>query len=374
MSHITRMTLTRFRSYEALRLDADATPVVLTGANGAGKTNLLEAVSLLSPGRGLRGAKISEMMRVPKKEEGATGSWGVAALVETKTGTRRIGTGGRAEEGERRAVRIDETARAQSALAEAVAISWLTPAMDRLFVEPAGARRRFLDRLVYGFDPAHAARVQRYEQAVRERAKLLELGQHRAWLTGIETVLAETGIAVAAARLALVHHLDAVCAANTDSFFPAPGLALEGDIIGALKEHPALTVEEQYRRSLFENRVTDAAAGRLTHAAHRNDLIVTYKEKQIPAALCSTGEQKALLISLILAHAALVEGRRGEKPILLLDEITAHLDEARRDALLDRLAALGIQAWLSGTDAGAFSVLREKAQFFTVNNGSLQPN
>jgi DNA replication and repair protein RecF len=246
--------------------------------------------------------------------------------------------------------------------------------MDRLFVEPAGARRRFLDRLVYGFDPAHAARVQRYEQAVRERAKLLELGQHRAWLTGIETVLAETGIAVAAARLALVHHLDAVCAANTDSFFPAPGLALEGDIIGALKEHPALTVEEQYRRSLFENRVTDAAAGRLTHAAHRNDLIVTYKEKQIPAALCSTGEQKALLISLILAHAALVEGRRGEKPILLLDEITAHLDEARRDALLDRLAALGIQAWLSGTDAGAFSVLREKAQFFTVNNGSLQPN
>jgi DNA replication and repair protein RecF len=376
---VTRLVLTDFRNYREARLTVGTEPVVLTGPNGAGKTNLLEAISLLAPGRGLRGAKLSEMDRhrdaeddapVPRPDRG----WAVAAMVATGRGAVRIGTGrdGGQTAGERRVLRIDgEPARSQAALGERLGMGWLTPPMDRLFLEGPGGRRRFLDRLVLGLDPAHVSRVAGYEHALRERSRLLRDGlADPAWLAALEEVMAEQGVAVAAGRREAVQRLDRVCA-ETDGAFPRARLRLVGTVEEWLDAMPALAAEATLASALAANRQKDAETGGTLFGPHRSDLRVSLAEKGIAAELASTGEQKALLISILLAHTQLQRAVRGEPPLLLLDEIAAHLDASRRAALFEALLDLGSQAWLTGTDEALFAPLRGEAQFLLVRDGHI---
>ena len=368
---VTRLALTDFRNYHTARLDLAAGPVVLSGPNGAGKTNLLEAVSLLSPGRGLRNARLADFDRRSAEGEAETG-WAVAATIETRHGPVKIGTGRDPAGGERRVVRIDgENARGQAALGEVIGVTWLTPQMDRLFIEGPSARRRFLDRLVLGLDPAHAARVSSYEHAMRERSRLLRDGPNEsAWLDAVEETMAAQGVAVAAARRDAVEQLDEACSA-AEGPFPCARLSLQGMIETWLDELPALAAEDRFRAALKDGRAVDAAAGGATVGPHRSDLSVTHAEKGIPAETMSTGEQKALLISIVLAHAKLQRRTRGEPPLLLLDEVAAHLDAARREALFTTLLDLESQVWLTGTDAAIFAPLRDVARFLSVSDGTL---
>ena len=365
---IARLAVTRFRCYESIRLAPDARPVVLTGANGAGKTNLLEAVSLLAPGRGLRRARLVEMDR-----HGDTGGWGVAATVSTPQGDVEIGTG-REPEGERRVVRINgEAARGQIALADFVSALWLTPDMDRLFREGASARRRFLDRLVYGFDPAHAGRVTAYEQAVRERARLLADGSgDDAWLSALEETMAARGIAIAAARLEMVQRLSRALAAAAGPF-PGVALSVAGTVEGWLASQPALAAEDRLKAEFRAARRQDAQSGMTSVGPHRSDLEARHLAKDMPAAYCSTGEQKAMLIAIVLAEARLQAAERGVAPLLLLDEVAAHLDEERRRALFDVICALPGQTWMTGTDTALFAPLGDRAQHFSVAEAAVAP-
>jgi DNA replication and repair protein RecF len=375
-ARVSRLTLTEFRNYHAARLHLAAGPVVLTGPNGAGKTNLLEAVSLLSPGRGLRNARLADLDRQRGDDETDASGWAVAATVEARRGAVRIGTGRDPAGGERRVVRIDgEPARTQAALGEIVGITWLTPQMDRLFIEGPSARRRFLDRLVLGLDPAHAGRVAAYEHAMRERSRLLRDGQSdkRAdptWLDALDETMAAQGVAVAAARRDAVERLDEACAAAGGPF-PRARLSLVGTVEDWLDELPALAAEERFKTALRDNRNADAIAGGATVGPHRSDLAVSFADKGMPAEALSTGEQKALLISIILAHARLQKQIRGEPPLLLLDEVAAHLDAGRRAALFDILLGLESQVWLTGTDATLFAPLRHAACFLSVSDGAL---
>jgi len=366
---VTRLALTDFRNYRAARLDLTAGPVVLTGPNGAGKTNLLEAVSVLSPGRGLRNARLTD---IDRRNDTGESCWAVAATIETRRGPVRLGTGRDPAGGERRIVRVDgETASSQAALGEIVGVIWLTPQMDRLFLEGPSARRRFLDRLVLGLDPAHAARVSSYERAMRERARLLRDGPNDpVWLDAIEETMAAQGIAVAAARRDAVERLDEACA-GAKGPFPRARLSLIGTVEDWLDDLPALATEDRFRTALKDSRGIDAIAGGAATGPHRSDLAVTHAERDIPAESLSTGEQKALLISIILAHARLQRQTRGDPPLLLLDEVAAHLDAARRDALFATLLALESQVWLTGTDAGIFAPLRPVARFLSVSDGAL---
>ena len=373
---VTRLVLTDFRNYRSARLDLDAgsrgLPVVLTGPNGAGKTNLLEAVSFLSPGRGLRRARLGEIDRRPSAIEPGSSGWAVAATIAIGQRPVRIGTGREPDGGERRVIRIDgDPARNQAALAECLGVLWLTPQMDRLFVEGPGARRRFLDRLVLGLDPAHAARVAAYEQAMRERARLLRDGpSDPAWLSALEDVMAQQGVAVAAGRRDAIERLDQVCA-EADGVFPRARLQLIGVVEDWLGRMPALEAEERFKAALAANRGADAAAGGAVLGPHRSDLAVTYADKGIAAENASTGEQKALLIAIVLAQAALQRATRGEPPVLLLDEVAAHLDEARRAALFEALTVLESQTWITGTDAALFAPLHGRARFLSVADGAL---
>lgn len=376
-----RLMLTAFRSYARAEIETDARPVVLTGPNGAGKTNLLEAISFLAPGRGLRRARLAEVeRRVPEAAPGRT-TWAVAARVRTGQDTREIGTGrdptldaAEANGRERRLVRIDgATARSQQELGEVLGMVWLTPQMDGLFREGAGARRRFLDRLVYGFDPAHAGRVGAYEQSLRERARLLKAGRaDPAWLEALEESMARHGVAIAAARRELVARLAQACAAGGGSF-PVADLALSGEVEDWLAEGAALAAEDRLRERLAACRGADAETGGAAVGPHRSDLAVRHLDRDQAAELCSTGEQKALLISVVLAHARLIGLHRGAAPLLLLDEVAAHLDAARRRALYDEILALGVQAWMTGTDADIFAPLGNAAQGYRVQDSSLRP-
>ena len=368
---VTRLALTDFRNYRSARLDLAAGPVVLTGPNGAGKTNLLEAVSVLSPGRGLRNARLGDLDRRGDGDD-AEGCWAVAATIETRQGPVKIGTGRDPAGSERRVVRIDgEPARSQAALGEVIGVTWLTPQMDRLFIEGPSARRRFLDRLVLGLDPAHAARVSSYEQAMRERSRLLRDGSNDpAWLGAVEETMAAQGVAVAAARRDAVERLDDACAL-AEGPFPRARLGLSGVIETWLDELPALAAEDRFRAALKDGRAADAAAGGATVGPHRSDLAVTHAARGAPAETMSTGEQKALLISIVLAHAKLQRETRGEPPLLLLDEVAAHLDAARRDALFAILLDLESQVWLTGTDTALFAPLRAVARFLSVSDGAL---
>jgi DNA replication and repair protein RecF len=370
---VTRLVMTDFRNYREARLTLGTEPVVLTGPNGAGKTNLLEALSFLAPGRGLRGAKLTEIDRRPGSGcDPRDSGWAVAAVVATRRGALRVGTGRDHTASERRVVRIDgEPVRTQAALGERLGVVWLTPAMDRLFLEGPGGRRRFLDRLVLGLDPAHASRVTAYEQALRERSHLLREGPaDPAWLAALEEVMAEQGVAVAAGRRDTVQRLDRACA-EAEGPFPRARLALVGTVEGWLEEMPALAAEAKFTAALAANRHGDGQAGGAAIGPHRSDLAVSLAEKGIAAEFASTGEQKALLIAILLAHAALQQAMRGEPPLLLLDEIAAHLDASRRAALFNSLVRLDSQAWLTGTDAALFAPLRSQAQFLSVQDGTL---
>jgi DNA replication and repair protein RecF len=370
---VTRLVLTDFRNYREARLSLGTEPVVLTGPNGSGKTNLLEALSFLAPGRGLRGVKLAEIDRRSGSAcDPRHSGWAVAAAVATRRGALRVGTGRDHTAGERRVVRIDgEPVRTQAALGERLGVVWLTPAMDRLFLEGPGGRRRFLDRLVLGLDPAHTSRVAAYEQALRERSHLLRDGPaDPAWLAALEEVMAEQGVAVAAGRRDTVQRLDRACA-QTEGPFPRARLALVGAVEGWLEEMPALAAEAKFTAALAANRQGDGQAGGAAIGPHRSDLAVSLAEKGIAAEFASTGEQKALLIAILLAHAALQRAMRGEPPLLLLDEIAAHLDASRRAALFDSLVRLDSQAWLTGTDAALFAPLRRHAQFLSVQDGTL---
>lgn len=363
---VTRLTLTEFRCYGQLRIELDPRPVVLTGPNGAGKTNLLEAVSFLSPGRGLRRAPLPEVTR-----RQATGGarWAVAAKLLTPTGEIALGT--QLEPGEgRRAVQIDgRPAPSQAAFGARAPMVWLTPQMDRLFGDAASQRRRFLDRLVFGFHPDHAGQLGAYERAMRERNRLLkESRADPAWLAALEDTMATTGTAVAAARRELVARLRGAESLMIEGPFPRAELAVEGRIEAWLEDRPAVDAEEAFRSLLCDNRRIDAAAGAATEGPHRSDLSVHHRAKAMPAAQCSTGEQKALLIGIVLANARLLAGERGAPPLLLLDEVAAHLDEARRAALYEEILALGAQAWMTGTDPALFAPLGDRARHLGVDD------
>jgi DNA replication and repair protein RecF len=373
---IERLSLTDFRSHAVLTLAAGPGPVVLTGPNGAGKTNLLEAISLLSPGSGLRRANYAELGRI-----GGSGDWAVAARINAPLGGMDVGTGQRADASGRqgRIVRIDGEDASPGALAGHVDIVWLTPAMDGLFMGPASERRRFLDRLVLCFDASHAATSARYERAMRQRNRLLEDGaRDGALFDGLEIQIAETGAAIAAARLSAVAALSAMSHARRSrdaaSPFPWFGLALEGTLEQELERRPAVEVEDRYRERLARDRERDRMAGRMLEGPHRSDLVVAHGPKDMPARLSSTGEQKALLMGLVLAHAALI-AERGDRgaPILLLDEVAAHFDETRRAAMFDEILALGAQAWMTGAEPTAFAGLTGRARFAHVADGRATP-
>lgn len=369
---VARLALTEFRSYAAATLETGPQPVVLTGPNGAGKTNILEALSFLAPGRGLRRARLSEIDRF-----GATNAWALAIRLLTPDGMfLQIGTGRDAasESGERRVLRIDGMpVKSQAELARVASLVWLTPQMDRLFAEGASVRRRFLDRLVLGFDPDHATRLSAYERAMRERLRLLrEAGADGSWLKALEEEMAAHGIAIAAARREAAARLDQACAVAAGPF-PQAGLAAEGEVDRWLDDMPALAAEEALRQRLAAERRADAESGTTTFGPHRSDLLVHHLGTGIKAALCSTGEQKALLLAILLAQARLLAARRGAPPIMLLDEVAAHLDAERRAALFDEILALRAQAWLTGTDTALFSPLRRQAQFFAVAEARISP-
>ena len=349
---VSRLALTDFRSYASALVEPGGGFVLLYGENGAGKTNLLEAVSLLTPGRGLRGAALSEMAR-----HGGGGSFAVAA----RMGETDIGTGTVPTARERRQVRINGAPASVNSLSEWLSVLWLTPAMDRLFTGSAGDRRRFLDRLVLALEPGHAHHSTRYEAAMRGRNKLLADSEAAdpSWLTGLEDAMAQHGAAVAEARERTVAALDERLADTPDDDFARASLGLEGWGAGDLAA------------TLHANRARDAVAGRATEGPHRQDLIVAHRTKQVAAAHSSTGEQKALLLGLVLAHADLVAERRGEPPILLLDEVAAHLDPKRRSALFGRLAGRG-QVWMTATEAALFDGIGGASRF-QVEPGRVNP-
>jgi DNA replication and repair protein RecF len=373
---VTRLRLTNFRSYACAELELSGAPVVLAGPNGAGKTNLLEAISLLSPGRGLRGVQFSEHTRKAPQTVPQDVLWAVHATLSFDSGSYDIGTGimTGAQDGGRRQVHLNGAPAQSSAdLAEILRMAWLTPAMDRLFSESASGRRRFLDRLVLGFEPAHARRSLRYEQAMRERARLLRLGpRDPAWLNGLEKEMAESGVEIAAARLATVERLNsALLQRERAGVFPCAHLSMTGDteqLLAANGESAAQAMQNALARA----RLRDAETRRTSVGPHTSDLAARHSEKRIDARDCSTGEQKALLISIVLADAwELARLRDGQPPIILFDEIAAHLDQRRRSALCDEIVALGAQSWLTGTDLSLFENLAAHADIFTVEASQL---
>ena len=375
-----RLTLTDFRNYAALRLDTGGMPVVLTGPNGAGKTNLLEAVSLLAPGRGLRGVPFDELIR-----RGALG-FAVAADIDGPEGRIAAGTAFHAEPaadhapGQRQVKLAGRLCKGSGALAQHARILWLTPAMDRLFAGPPGDRRRFLDGLVTAFDPAHAVRVGQFERAMRERNRLLaELPLDPRWLAAVESQMAESAVALAAARVsaldALTAYVGQTLTARFGGAFPWVMFAVQGRIEDDVRSAPAVQAEDAYRQILQDGRRLDQAAGRTLDGPHRSEFLVTHGPKNIAAESCSTGEQKALLIGMILAHARAVRDNfQGFAPLLLLDEVAAHLDAERRAGLFAELRELGAQAFMTGTDELLFAAARTDAAFLHIEAGQLSPS
>jgi DNA replication and repair protein RecF len=385
---VSRLMLTNFRSYPHLALNLAGTHsmVVLTGANGAGKTNVLEAISYAAPGRGLRNAALDDVRR------GGENDWSVALRLALKHDDLveevRVGTGteqGRStdEQGgtskSRRIIKIDgETTHNSSLLGDRWTVNWLTPQMDRLFIEGPSARRKFLDRMAIGLYPNHSRQVGAYERVMRDRNKLLAekgLSADSQWLSALEARMAEHGIAIAVARLEFAGQIAGQIEASPESPFPKADLALDGWLEDLLADEIApVEVEILYRERLERERRLDTKAGRTSTGPHKTDFIVTHQPKSMRADLCSTGEQKALLVGLILANAHLQAAIKGQAPLLLMDEVAAHLDADRRKALFETLAALGSQCWLTGTDKSLFDSLLGKAEFFDVVDGTIQPS
>lgn len=370
-----KISLTSFRNYEALRIDiGGAAQVVLAGANGAGKTNILEAVSLLTPGKGLRSADLDELTRRDPQQAGDLRSaalWAVAAELETANELMvRIGTGldRTRDDTARRVIRLNgKEVKGQRHLSEHVAAVWLTPQMDRIFIDGASARRKFLDRLVFAYEPDHVTQLNRHEKNLRERLRLLT--EHRTpdprWLDTLEQNIAADAISISAARRHLLarlsHHLAQL--GSRETLFPVPQVALDCKVAQLLDSLPAVEAEEKLQSMLRDARSSDAAAGRSMQGAQRADFAVRYAAKEMPAEYCSTGEQKGLMLSIILGHAMMMKAERGFVPLLLLDEVAAHLDDARRGQLFAQLSALGGQVWLTGTDARLFDQLPDAALF-----------
>jgi DNA replication and repair protein RecF len=370
---VRRLTLTNFRNYHAAALDIDAETVVLVGPNGAGKTNLIEAISFLAPGRGLRRATLDEVAF----SEG-DGSWAVAAEIEGALGLATLGTGveGGLEDGGavQRKFRVDrEPVASAAAFADHLRVVWLTPAMDALFAGAPSERRRFLDRLVLAVDADHGSRVNVLERSLRSRNRLLEEPQPDPhWLDAVEHETAELAVAVASLRVETVRRLETVLSSRKNSAFPSAEIALDGWMEQLVPVHPAVEIEERYRAVLRDNRGRDAAAGRTLDGPHLTDLKVFYAAKNIAAADASTGEQKALLIGLVLAHAGLIAAMTAHAPVLLLDEVVAHLDPARRGALHEELARLHTQVWMTGADPALFAEVEDAAALVEVSPGRLQ--
>lgn len=371
MPHISKLTLTDYRNYVSLSLGFESGLVVLTGDNGAGKTNLLEAISFLAPGRGFRRATLPEVAR-----EAGRGAFAVHAVVDGDNGTVEIGTGTAAQDiltGEAtRKIRINgANARTADALLGWLRVMWLTPTMDGLFTGPAAERRRFLDRLVLTVNTSHGQMSSAYEKAMRDRNRMLtDNVRDIGWFAAIEAQMAEAGAAVAAARVETLRLISAMIdRLPGDSPFPQADLMLDGVVESLVAEMPAVEAEEHFRMLLAEGRERDRAAGRALEGPHRADLRVRHRPKDMPAELCSTGEQKALLVGMVLSHARLCGEMSGLTPILLLDEIAAHLDAGRRAALFSILEELGCQAFMTGTEPALFASLQGRAQFLGVDHG-----
>jgi DNA replication and repair protein RecF len=371
---LTRLDLTDFRNYAALSWRPAARIAVISGPNGSGKTNLLEAISLLGPGRGLRQARIAEF---PRLRAGGETSWAVAARVRSPDLAEPlvIGTGSAPEGGERRTVRVDGAPASQAELASHIAISWITPQMDRLFGESPSGRRRFLDRLVWALDPTHAREVAAHDAAMSRRRRLLAEGRAEpAWLAGLEDAMARHAVAVTAARRALVSRLNGLLAAGAVVPFPAARLSLLCAIGDRLETAPALAVEDWLREALAAARPADAASGTASFGAHRADFGLEDLETGRPASLASTGQQKALLLGVVLGHAMVIGEARGFAPWLLLDEPLVHLDQDHRSALLEALLRLPAQVFLTGVDAEPFGLLRHRSEFMLCMAADLTPN
>lgn len=367
---LSTLSLHHFRNYEHLRLDVAASPVVLFGRNGAGKTNILEAISLLIPGRGLRRAKLAEFSRqAPNGNE----NWAIVAYAQGLQGEAMIATGKDSEalENDRRIVKIDGKITPQSHLSAHMSVLWLTPQMEQLFLEGASDGRKFLDRLTYSFDAQHASHINAYDHAMRERNRLLEANTgDGAWLSSLENAMSEKAANIAAARLATIAHINELISESQLSF-PKPHLAMSGIMEAWLQEKTALEAEQHFAAMLADNRRRDAAAGRALAGVHRSEFVVTHRERGMPAAQCSTGEQKALMLSIILAQARACKRFKNTVPIILLDEVVSHLDAGRRIELFEEICDTGAQTWMTGTDASLFAGIRGKAQFFEVESGSI---
>ncbi|WP_421854713.1 DNA replication/repair protein RecF [Oricola sp.] len=368
-SHLSTLKLAAFRNYASLSLSLAGRHIVLTGPNGAGKTNLMEAVSLLSPGRGLRRAQLADVATA-----GTTGGFAVNATLERAGDGFTIGTGTAGNDGSQRKVRINGTnAKTADELLDLCRVIWLTPATDGLFTGPAGDRRRFLDRMVLAIDPAHGRRAADYEKAMRNRNRLLEDNAADAWLDAAEAQLAGLGSAIIAARQELAGLLAGIVAARESDPFPNAALSVEGELEQQARDGAvAGEIEDALIAMLRDNRMRDRAAGRTLIGPHRAEFAIRHRQKDMPAALCSTGEQKALLIGLVLAHANLTRTISGMAPIMLLDEIAAHLDPDRRAALFDQIDAVGGQAFMTGTDRNLFEALGARAQFLHVEGGNVR--
>lgn len=373
MSYISSIRLNHFRNYKAASLsEIESGFVVLIGPNGAGKTNLLEAVSYLSAGRGLRGAKTFDLQNKDIKTENP---WAVSSVLETDFGSIKIGTSIKPQS-DRRLTKIQgEAIKSQATLSEYLSCVWLTPQMDSLFRGGASERRRFIDRLLLTYDGAHVGRITRYENALSQRSKLLKDDTKvadPAWLKGLETQMAETGVAIAAARRAFLDRLQKACNTTKNKTFPLAHLSFKGVIENQLETKPAVEVEDLFLDTLERSRHMDAVTGGASIGPHRTDLHVVYADKDMEASQCSTGEQKALLIGLILAHSRLLLADQGRPPILLLDEVVAHLDEDRRNALFSVLEELGGQVWMTGTDRQSFDGVKGRATFVIIDDGCVE--
>lgn len=386
---VNRLDLSNFRNYASLHLEVKTGPIVLTGSNGAGKTNLLEAISMLMPGRGMRGAGFEVILAKSELRDELVSQWAVSALVEGPYDEVRLGTSWQSALDhntdtrmvQARMAKLDgDTSIGISAFADHIRLIWLTPSMDRLFSGPSGDRRRFLDRVVSVTDVGHRRSISAFEKLMRQRNALLSDGEFdKVWLSTIEQQMAGQAVAIAAARLsnidALQGHIEAANQRDVVSVFPAARLVLDGSVEALLRDNPAVQCEDEYAKILVDSRKRDQAAGRTLNGPHRSDLVVYHAEKDMEAKACSTGEQKALLVGLILAQARMVKSQfQGRMPILLLDEIAAHLDKDRRKGLFDELIATQAQCWLTGTDKMQFEALEQKAQFFNVKNGHVKPD
>ncbi len=372
---IAKLVLSNFRNYNNLSLELNNSPVVISGPNGSGKTNILEAISFLSPGRGLRNIKLDEADRkLVLNNSTATKiePWAVAAWLQSGANSAHIGTGRDVSSlANKRIIKIDgNVIRGQGELAGAFSVMWLTPQMDGIFLATASERRKFLDRLVYNFNPEHASLVYSYEYCMRERAKLLQDNGDKSWLAVLEAKMAEKAVAIAIARNDAVSIIQAAIY-NAPSAFPKADLKIEGMVESLVLSSPALEVEELLKRQMQGSRANDTRCGRTLIGTHRSDLQVTEISKNMPARLCSTGEQKALLLAIILAEARAKAMWKNNIPVLLLDEVVAHLDIDRRNALFDEFIAMNAQVWMTGTDVSLFTDLKGKAQFFTVTDNKV---